>query len=187
IGTDIHLSKPERRLERRAKQGNNWSFLSSDDEGGSRWKVQFRRLWVDDGRLLFLDPAAKTDIDVAVDSLAQGTDQTAPPIAVKGDGHWNGNPFNLRGTAESPLDLQDPQSPYRIDAHAQAGPTRAHARGTLLDPLRLADFDLQLALSGQDLEDLYPLLGVALPPSPPYELDGRLTRDIITGDSVGKS
>src|SRR5690606_21444942 len=57
----------------------------------------------------------------------------------------------------------------------------------LLDPLRLADFDLQLALSGKDLDDLYPLLGVALPPSPPYELDGRLTRDIVTGDSMGKS
>ncbi|MDG6347735.1 AsmA family protein [Luteimonas sp. 8-5] len=178
IVPDIHLAKPELRLEKTAKQGNNWSFLSGDDEGDSGWKVQFRRLWVDDGRLVFLDPAAKTDIDVAVDSLAQAKDQTAPPIAVKGDGHWKGNPFTLRGTAESPLDLQDPQSPYRIDAHAQAGATRAHARGTLLDPLRLTDFDLKLALSGKDLDDLYPLLGVALPPSPPYELDGRLTRDI---------
>src|SRR3546814_15371253 len=69
-----------------------------------------------------------------------------------------------------------PDSPYRIAAHAQAGATRAHARGTLLDPLRLSDFDLKLALSGKDLDDLYPLLGLALPPSPPYQLDGRLTR-----------
>src|SRR5690606_36207811 len=56
--------------------------------------------------------------------------------------------------------------------------TRAHARSTLLDPLRLRDFDLQLELAGQDLEDLFPLVGVALPPTPPYRLDGRLTRDI---------
>ena len=59
---------------------------------------------------------------------------------------------------------------------ARAGNTRAHARGTLLDPLRLRDFDLKLALSGQDMDELYPLLGIAIPPTPPYKLDGRLTR-----------
>ena len=177
IVPDIHLAVPALRLEKSAKEGANWDFLPADD-GTSTWKMQFRRLWVDDGHLVFLDPATKTDIDVAVDSLAQQEDQTAPPIAVKGDGHWKGNTFTLRGTAESPLDLQDPESPYRIDAHARAGATRAHARGTLLDPLRLADFDLKLALSGKNLDDLYPLLGLALPPSPPYEFDGRLTRDI---------
>src|SRR5690606_12394479 len=69
-------------------------------------------------------------------------------------------------------------SPYRVDARARAGATSAHARGTLLDPLRLRDFDLQLALSGKDLADLYPLLGIALPPTPPYALDGHFTRDI---------
>ncbi|MDQ2702611.1 MAG: AsmA family protein [Pseudomonadota bacterium] len=178
IVPNIHLAKPDVRLEKAAKQGGNWNFLPGDADGESAWKVQFRRLWVDDGHLVFLDPATKTDIDVAVDSLAQGEGQTAPPIAVEGGGHWKGNRFTLRGSAESPLDLQDPDSPYRIDAHAQAGATRAHARGTLLDPLRLTDFDLKLALSGKDLEDLYPLLGLALPPSPPYELDGRLTREI---------
>lgn len=178
IVPNIHLARPDVRLEKAAKQGGNWRFASTGDDGESTWKVQFRRLWVDDGHLVFLDPATKTDIDVAVDSLAQGDGQTAPPIAVEGNGHWKGNRFTLRGTAESPLDLQDPDSPYRIDAHAQAGATRAHARGTLLDPLRLADFNLALALSGKDLDDLYPLLGIALPPSPPYQLDGRLTREI---------
>jgi uncharacterized protein involved in outer membrane biogenesis len=44
----------------------------------------------------------------------------------------------------------------------------------------MRDFDLQLALSGQNLEDLYPLIGIATPPTPPYRLDGRLTRDAST-------
>jgi uncharacterized protein involved in outer membrane biogenesis len=177
IVPDIHLSAPRLRLEKGPKGAGNWDFLP-EREGPSKWDLRFRRLWIDDGRLQFLDPASKTDIDVAVDSVAQDKPDTAPPIEVKGDGHWKGNRFTLRGRAESPLDLRDPSSPYRIDAHAQAGATKAHARGTLLDPLRLADFNLQLALTGRNLEDLYPLLGLALPPSPPYALDGRLTRDI---------
>ncbi|MGN6112871.1 MAG: AsmA family protein [Luteimonas sp.] len=174
---DIHLAAPRLRLEKGPKGAGNWDFMPKR-EGPSKWDIAFRRLWIDDGRLQFLDPAVKTDIDVAVDSVAQEKPGAAPPIEVKGDGHWKGNRFTLRGRAESPLGLRDTDSPYHIDAHAQAGATKAHARGTLLDPLRLADFDLQLALSGQNLEDLYPLLGLALPPTPPYSLDGRLTRDI---------
>jgi uncharacterized protein involved in outer membrane biogenesis len=169
---DIHLAKPRLRLEKGPKGIGNWVF---GEPGGMQ--PQFRRLWIDDGRLRFLDAKAKTDIDVAVDSTAQGKDQAAPPIDVDGGGRWQGNRFTVQGRAESPLDLRDTQSPYRIDAHAQAGATRAHARGTLLDPLRLRDFDLKLALSGKDLADLYPLIGIAMPPSPPYALDGRLTRD----------
>jgi uncharacterized protein involved in outer membrane biogenesis len=44
------------------------------------------------------------------------------------------------------------------------------ASGTLTNPFQLRVFDLQFALSGQDLADLYPLLGIAIPPSPPYAL-----------------
>jgi uncharacterized protein involved in outer membrane biogenesis len=177
IVPDIHLSAPHLRLEKGPKGAGNWDFLPKN-EAPSKWDLSFRRLWIDGGRLLYRDPAVKTDIDVAVDSIAQDKRDAAPPIEVKGDGHWKGNRFTLRGRAESPLDLRDPDSPYRIDAHAQAGATKAHARGTLLDPLRLRDFDLQLAMAGNNLDDLYPLLGLALPPTPPYSLDGRLTRDV---------
>jgi uncharacterized protein involved in outer membrane biogenesis len=173
---DIHLTKPRLRLEKGPQGVGNWVF---GEPGGMQ--PQFRRLWIDDGRLRFIDAAAKTDIDVAVDSTAQGKDQAAPPIDVEGGGRWQGNKFSVQGRAESPLDLRDTQSPYRIDAHAQAGATKAHARGTLLDPLRLRDFDLKLALSGKNLADLYPLIGVATPPTAPYALDGRLTREIKGG------
>ncbi|MFC7300856.1 AsmA family protein [Cognatiluteimonas weifangensis] len=170
---DIRLAKPRLHLEKGPTGVGNWVF-------GERGEMQprFRRLWIDDGRLRFIDAANKTDIEVAVDSTAQGKGQVAPPIDVEGGGRWHGNRFSVRGHAQSPLDLRDPRSPYHIDAHAQAGGTKAHARGTLLDPLRLRDFDLKLALAGQDMADLYPLLGIATPPTPPYALDGRLTREI---------
>jgi len=169
---DIHLGKPHLRLEQGPKGIGNWVF----GENG-KTQPQFRRLWIDDGRLRFIDSAARTDIDVAVDSAAQGKDEAAPPIDAIGGGRWQGNKFTVRGRAESPLDLRDKLRPYRVDAHAQAGATRAHARGTLLDPLRLRDFDLKLALSGKDMADLFPLIGIAIPQTPPYALDGRLTRD----------
>ncbi len=170
---DIRLSKPRLLLEKGPKSVGNWRF----GKGGAL--PQFRRLWIDDGHLRFLDVAGRTDIDLAVDSASQRRDDTStsPPIEVKGSGRWKNNTFTVSGRAESPLDLRDKQRPYRIDAHAQAGATKAHARGTLLDPLRLRDFDVQLALSGQDMADLFPLIGVATPMTSPYKLDGRFTRE----------
>ena len=169
---EIRLARPVLNLERN-KSANNWTF-PRDDNGKP---AQFRRVWIDAGKLAFLDTPQRTDINVDVSSLVQGDMRAAPPIRAKGGGTFQGNRFTLDGRADSPLNLQDRDSPYRIDVKARAGATRAHARGTLLDPLRMTDFDLKLMLSGSDLADLYPLLGIATPDTPPYQLDGRLTHD----------
>ncbi|NUO76221.1 MAG: AsmA family protein [Lysobacter sp.] len=170
---DLRLQRPRLHLENDAKRGGNWVFGSSGGEG-----PKFNRVWIDDGELSFLDPVSRSDMKFRVASLPAGADDAAAPIAAHGGGRWKGNRFSLQGRADSPLELRDRERPYRLDVRAVAGATRAHARGSLVDPLRLRDFDLRLALSGQDLADLYPLIGVATPPTPPYALDGRLTRDI---------
>ncbi|HJR74581.1 MAG TPA: AsmA family protein [Luteimonas sp.] len=168
---ELRLTKPDAYLETGPDGKGNWVF--GPDTGGE--PPQFRRLWVDEGRLRFVDARGKTDIDIDLQSREARRAGAAPSIEVDGDGRWKGNPFKLSGRAESPLELANADEPYRIDLRASAGPTRAHARGTLLDPLRLRGFDLRFALAGKNLDDLYPLIGVAIPPTPPYHFDGRLT------------
>ncbi len=169
---ELRLAKPDVLLET-GDEGGNWDFGSEGDGGGP----VFRRLWIDDGRLRFIDAKAETDVDLAVATREGDANLAAPPLAVDGKGHWRGAPFTLEGTAESPLELVGGDAPYRIDLRAAAGTTRARARGQLVDPFKLQAFDLQFALSGQDMEELFPLLGIAVPPSPPYALDGRLRRE----------
>ena len=169
----IHLTRPQLRLESGPDGVGNWVFGDTDGSG----RTSYRELWIDDGRLLFLDAARKTDVDVTLDSARAPTPEEASAVNVDGKGRWAGNRFTLAGQVASPLALRDTDKPYRIDLRATAGPTRAHARGTLLDPFRLRDFDLRLMLAGQDLEDLFPLIGIATPSTPPYKLDGRFTRD----------
>ena len=171
----IALDTPVLHLQRDAKGLGNWVF-DRDDDGGEL--PEFRNVHIDDGTLTFVEPSRKTDIKVALASRPRRKGDAEPPIAVEGGGRWNGNAFSVEGTAESPLELRDARRPYRIDMRATAGATRAHARGTLLDPLRFRDFDLKLALSGKNLADLYPLIGVATPDTPPFALDGRLTKDV---------
>lgn len=169
----IHLTRPQLRLERGPEGTGNWVF---GDRTGER-RTRYRDLRIDDGRLLFLDPARRTDLDIRLSTLRQATPEQPSAVELKGKGRWAGNALSLRGEVGSPLALRDTGRPYRIDLRATAGPTRAHARGTLTDPFRLRDFDLQLRLAGEDMEDLFPLIGIATPPTPPYRLDGRFRRD----------
>ncbi|WP_298573755.1 AsmA family protein [uncultured Luteimonas sp.] len=175
---ELRLLRPDVRLETGPEGGpGNWDF-GFDDDGGE--PLQLRRLWVDEGRLRFEDARSETAIDIELASQEASKAGAAPSMALEGSGEWSGNEFSLEGTAESPLELQDTERPYRLDLRARAGATRAHARGSLIDPFRLRDFDVQFALSGRNLAHLYPLLGLALPDSPPYSVDGRLTRDGTT-------
>jgi len=177
---EIRLRKPRLRLEYGPGRTGNWVFGEP-----STTATQYGTLWIDDGRLHFLDAAKKTDIDVAVRSDTRNPASQAPPVLAEGGGRWEGRAFRMEGRAESPMALEDVTRPYRIDVHATAGNTRGHVRGTLLDPFRLRGFDLKLALSGRNLAELYPLLGIAAPDSPPYAFDGRFTREITPTSRTG--
>ncbi|OOW58939.1 hypothetical protein Xlen_00930 [Xanthomonas campestris pv. leeana] len=177
------LRLPEIRLEHPTlllEAGNdshpgNWVFDQSDGDGSM---PRLGRLLVTNGRLQYIDDATRSDVDVAINSLAPpSSDQRAAPIGIDGKGRWKGYPFSLKGNTASPLELSQSEHPFRIDLRGSAGATRTHVRGTLTNPFQFRVFDLQMALSGQDMEDLYPLIGVAMPSTPPYKLDGRLRRD----------
>ncbi|MDR6673909.1 AsmA family protein [Xanthomonas sp. 1678] len=173
---EIRLTQPNLLLETGPDgRPGNWSFGSND--GGSQ--VVLGRLLVQQGRLKFQDVPGRTDIDVSVDSLTsqRSRGDAAPPIAVAGDGRWRGNPFTLKGSTASPLELSESDHPFKVDLRGNAGSTRAHMRGTLTNPFQLRVFDLQLNLAGADMAHLYPLLGIAMPSTPPYQLDGRLKRN----------
>ena len=170
---DMRLTRPRVLLETGPNHVGNWVLPSS---GGKA--PEFKQVWIDRGHLQFTDAANRTGLDVDLNSRKVSGSET-PTIDVDGKGLWKGSPFSLQGVAESPLALRDTDRPYRIDMKLAAGATRAHARGRLLDPLGLRDFDLQLAIAGKNMADLFPLIGVATPPPPPNQLDGRRGR---TGD-----
>jgi len=172
---EIRLTRPDLLLETAPgkDQPGNWDFLGPSD--GDPPVLQ--RLLVDDGRLKFLDAAGKTDILVAITSGKPRNADSAPPLLVNGKGRWQGNAFTLDGNTESPLELTNSEHPFRIHLDGRAGATHAIASGTLTNPFALRTFDLDFALSGQDMEDLYPLIGIAIPSTPPYRLKGRLKRN----------
>jgi AsmA family protein len=172
---EIRMTRPDLLLETAPTkdQPGNWDFLGPSD--GDPPVLQ--RLLIEEGRLQFLDAAGRTDILVSLNSGKPKSADSAPPLLVNGKGRWQGNPFTLDGNTESPLELTNSQHPFRIHLDGRAGATHAVASGTLTNPFALRTFDLDFMLSGQDMEDLYPLVGLAIPSTPPYKLKGRLKRN----------
>lgn len=168
--SDVLVGKPAILLEKDAKGRGNWSFPSGDAE----WPT-IQQLSVDAGRLVYRNLPNKTDMQIDFASGDAAGSRLAPLI-IQGKGRYAGNPLQLDGRVESPLELKDAAKPYEIDLKASAGATRATARGGLVGPLALRDFNLEFGLSGPNLALLYPLIGIATPDTPPYQLKGRLSR-----------
>ena len=168
----LRLASPDVLLET-GDEGGNWLFEGMSGEGDG---PRIDHLQVDTGHLRFVDAANQTDVDLSVAS-EDTDDPSLRPLALSGEGHWRGEAFKVSGAVASPLELRNTGTPYAIDLKASAGATHAHARGAITHLLGLTAFDIQMAMAGKDLEHLYPLLGIALPHTPPYELDGRLVRE----------
>ncbi len=164
---ELHLVKPVVLLEKDVKGNNNWTFPTSTAH------PIIRKFTIDHGVLTYREDAARTNLVINVDS-DRATGSQLAPLLFLGKGTYRNNPFSLHGRVDSPLELDNTSTPYRIDVSATAGPTHAHASGALRNPLQVAGFDLDFAIAGPDLGLLYRLLGVALPETPPYRLHGRL-------------
>jgi len=170
----LTLAQPWILLERDAKGRGNWVLNGEPIDPDSLPHIEL--MHVDDGRLLFRDPAKRTDLAVGFRTGAPDKDSRVAPLLIDGGGHYVANVFRVDGHVDSPLVLADTKRPYRVDLRANAGPTHATANGYLLGPLQMQGMNLKFGLAGPDMGLLFPLLGVALPTTPPYKVLGQLSR-----------
>lgn len=176
----LRATKPALVIERNREGEGNWVFDTPDtraDEPAQPMKLLVNQLFIDAGTLRLLEPTLETEVALDVKSEPLQRGEVRAPLVANGKGTYRSSPFELAIRVDSPLDLQNREQPYHVDAKVSAGATRARAQGALVGQLQLQDFALRFDLSGANLGDLYPLLGVAVPETPPYSLSGELGRD----------
>lgn len=171
----VALERPALVIERNEEGKANWIFPKSDKPSGGR-APDIGQLFIKDGSVTFHEPVLKTDVTLDVRSGKAAKGERAPLLA-EGKGTWRGAPFELEGRVDSPLKLQNKDKPYRMDIRARAGETRARARGALRGQLQFENFNANFEMAGNNLADLYDLLQIPLPDTPPYELNGILNRE----------
>ncbi|MBW8368958.1 MAG: AsmA family protein [Arenimonas sp.] len=172
----VRLVGPELRLERNDEGLANWNFGEPDPDREPLDLPRIDQLLVEDGRFHLREAQYQTDLSVDVRSGEPELAEGFAPLLLSGDGRYRRSDFQLQGKIDSPLSLADAEERFRIDLVARAGGTRARVLGGLATPLQLADFALGLEISGDDMAQLYPLLGLALPKTSAYDLKGQLGR-----------
>jgi AsmA family protein len=167
--TEVTLVQPWLALERDANGRANWH-----SEGVSEMP-QIGSLNIEDGVLNFLNRDTGTDVTINVATPA-ASESGKTPVHFSGSGRLRNNPFTIEGDAATLLALENQHKPYALNVRAKAGSTTAHFDGTVV-PAQLDNVSGSLTLQGRDLSQLYPIIPVPFPWTPPYRLTGQLKHD----------
>jgi uncharacterized protein involved in outer membrane biogenesis len=97
------------------------------------------------------------------------------PLTIEGTGELNGRAVQFAIDGE-PLAAADHGKPYAFTFSEQSSGSRLDGRGTLPKPFDFSVIDATFAAVGEDLRDLYFLVGVKLVNTGAYELTGRVAR-----------
>lgn len=182
-----HLTQPVVMLEVSHEGRKTW--LLDGDQSDENAHLRILRLSLDRGQLGFDDAKHATHIRVRMDT----PDESTGRLVFSAEGRYQGLALRASGQGSSVLALRDESLPYALDLEAMIGRTGLRASGHITGLLSLAAVDLQLALHGDNLAELFPLLGVGLPRTRDYVTAGHLVRsgsswryDNFTG-RVGRS
>ncbi|MET0498912.1 MAG: AsmA family protein [Steroidobacteraceae bacterium] len=176
----IDVDGPRLLVERNAQGKGNWVFepKTSPEKSDEPVKLPLiREIRVRNGEFQLIEPVYQTNLRLAIRSGTRSSKDARAPLLADGKGTYRGGAFELSARVDSPLEFQNAERPFRIDLRASAGDTHAHVSGALLGQLQFEHFKVQTEASGANLADLYELLGVALPETPPYKLSGELDRE----------
>ncbi|WP_149540140.1 AsmA family protein [Siccirubricoccus phaeus] len=172
----VALERPDVALRAQEDGKNNYSFsfpaAAEGEPAASRPPPQIGALILRDARVHALLAGLKADFTV---TLATEEPEGEPPrLLARAEGTYAAQPITgeLRGGAI--LNLRDPSQPWPVELRLANGPTRVALQGTLQDPLAFGGANLRLEFVGPDMARLTPLLGLPLPPTPPFRVTGKL-------------
>ena len=169
----IRLTEPRMGLQVEPDGRRTWAFSRDTSEKGTA--PQIGSFVVDQGRVSYLAKAQGADLDVQF-SLASESGNDLP-LSFKATGRWNDGAFTANGRTGGALEFsKDSRASFPVEVNAVAGRTRLMAKGLVADIANLAGIDATFDLQGENLDDLYGLLGVVLPATPPYKLRGKLEK-----------
>ncbi|MFN4282526.1 MAG: AsmA family protein [Alphaproteobacteria bacterium] len=170
---EIAVLRPKGRFETDPAGKNNYAFdLGKDDNGDGGLNIELGHLTIDEADFRYIDAPKKTDLRIKAQTDQQG-DKKALVRAV-GEGRYNGEPAKLNFQGGALLMFRDPGVSYPVDIDIAIGPTRGKIHGTIEQPLDFKGANLQLDIAGESMSDLYPLIGLPIPVTPPFTLKGGL-------------
>lgn len=135
------------------------------------------RLAVDDGRVHYLAPAQRIDVQAQL-SMQPDPANASKALAVQADGRFRDQPFHATGHAGDVLQIvQGSQKPFPAEVRIEAANTRMHVVGTVAQLVPVGGISADVDVQGRSLADLYHVTGVVLPETPSYKLQAHVNDD----------
>ncbi len=179
------LEQPKLALARDEKGVPNWSFGENPATAAAAEVVTpderseapvIGQIDIKDGHFVYEDKSRDLTLEGDI-TTATGEAEKIEGVRFEAKGKLQGKPLTVKFAGGSIMSLRDDEEPYPLDLSAAYGGTEVSVKGTIGDPFTLEDADLDLTLKGPDMSELFPLLGVPAPPTPPYDLKGHLAHE----------
>ena len=174
VAPQVHLVNAAVFLEQSTDGRKSWLLdLEQKDEDA---RIEIGRVTLDEAKLNFEDVSQKTRIRSDVTSITPQPAGSPYALAVSAEGLFKGNAFKVTGRGGPAIALRDETVPYPLKFEASLGRTTVSSEGTATGLLKLSTVDMKLALRGDNLDQLFPIIGIATPRTRPYTVNGRLQR-----------
>ncbi|MGQ0531733.1 MAG: AsmA family protein [Caulobacteraceae bacterium] len=172
----LDLNGADVSLYRSAEGVSNWSPSDPSVRGKPFNLPAIREFSLNEGRMRLEDDRRNMVLEATFTTRESKGRSDPGQFALNGEGKINNEPFTIELTGAPLLNVRRDQ-PYRFHADVHAGDTHILANGAITRPFDFSYWHADVEATGADLADLYPLTGLALPNTPPYDLTGRLARN----------
>lgn len=171
----LDLNGADISLYRNAEGDANWA--STRREGQRPLELpDIREFSLRDGHLRYEDEKRGLLLDAAFTTRESADAANPGEFALVGEGEMNNRSFTVDFRGDPLLNVRRGQ-PYPFVADISAGGTRIKADGSIARPFDFNRWQADVVASGPDLAQLYYLIGLTLPNTPPYTMQGVVHRN----------
>ena len=178
----VTISEPKLFLEKNAEGVANWEFrgaAATTEPVVPDKRTDFpviQKLIIKGGALLFDDQTSKTQADLKlVEAEAAGF--LDAPVNLNAEGTYQKLPLTISLAGGSYENLRSSTAPYPVQINLVVGKAKATIQGNLKEPLEMKGEDVTLDLQGDDMANLFPIIRLVFPSTPPYRLKGHLRHE----------
>ena len=169
----VILTNPNLGLQIEPDGRRTWALSRDTSEKGA--VPQIGLVVVDQGSVSYFAKAQGADLNMQFSLTPEAGNDL--PLSYKAVGRWRNASFVANGRTGGVLELsRNTQQTFPMEVTAVAGKTSLKAKGSITDLANLAGIDATFDLQGRNLDELYGLLGVVLPSTPPFKLRGKLDK-----------